>query len=133
MTADVVQVLDRSIGPVLAGLLHSPAEATADAMLVLEQVIKHVQRIAQAIIHKAESDLPASVLASMADNLKIIAQQGVVPAHLQQAGMQELLISAADDLLKAKSLPAITAATSQHEGACPSVRYQQMDVDVEEI
>lgn len=130
-----MQVLGDTIAAVLAGLLQplpQPLEgAAASALSVLKQVLACMKRITELMASTctAEPDLLTSALQCLASNMKAAAEQ---PESKQQAGMQELLISAADELLRVK-IGSATAGKTQPVHSCGPSKYEHLDVEMEEI
>ena len=126
-----MQVLGDTIAAVLAGLLQPPPEAAAHAVSVLKQVLQCMRRITDLMASTctAEPHLLTSALQCLATNLKCAAEQ---PELQQQAGMQELLVTAADELLRAK-IGSTVAGTTQPERSSGPSKYADLDVEMEEI
>ena len=140
----ILQVLDQCVPEVLARLLATPLDGTAHVVFTMQHLLACLKRITLGMERacRQESDLLLTALQYLAGSLKSIANAATFPQHLQQAGMQELLICTADELLAGKAAPApaslsdpgaASAPAQQRETAQLASKYEHLDVELEEI
>lgn len=132
-----VQVVDQGMSYALAGLLQSLVEASTHASVAIRYLLaclKHVTHCMARVFTESPGAW-TKALQKLAGRLKLLAQNSELRQHLQQTGVQELLICTADELLQIKAehtfIPVSDA--QQTRGGNQSARYDHMDVEVEEI
>ena len=132
-----MQVVDQGMSHALAGLLQSLVEASTHASVAMRHLLaclKHVT-LCMARVFTESSGAWTEALQNLAGRLKLLSQNPDLRQHLQQTGVQQLLICTADELLeiKAKHTYMSVPNAQQDYGGNKSARYDHMDVDVEEI
>ena len=132
-----VQVVDQGMSFALTGLLQSLVEASTDAPVVLRHLLACLKHVTQCMARSFTESLGAwtEALQNLAGHLKLLAQNPELRQHLQQTGVQGLLICTADELLEVKPehTPVPILNPQQTCGGNRSARYDHMDVEVEEI
>ena len=121
----------------LTGLLQSLVEASMHASVAMRHLLaclKHVTHCMARVFTESPGAW-TEALQNLAGRLKLLAQNPELRQHLQQTGVQELLICTADELLeiKAEHTPISVCNAQQACGGSQSIRYDHMDVEEEEI
>ena len=132
-----MQVVDKGMSHALAGLLQSLVEASTHASVAMRYLLaclKHVTHC-MARVFTESSDAWTETLQNLAGRLKLLAQNTELRQHLQQTGLQELLIWTADELLEIKAEHTLISVCNAPQacGGNQSIRFDHMDVEEEEI
>lgn len=130
-----MQVVDEGMSHALAGLLQLPSEASPHAAVALRHLLACLKRVTHCMA-RVFTECPGAwteALQNLAGRLKLLAQNPELRQHMQQAGVQELLICTADELLEIKAERISVCHSQQQCGVPLPAKYAIMDVEVEEI
>lgn len=132
-----MQVVDQGVSHALAGLLQTPPDAWSHASVAMKHLLTCLKRVTHcmASVFTESPGAWSEALQNLAGRLKLLAQNPELREHLQQIGVQGLLICTADELLeiKAEHISICVSIAQQTCGEKQPARYDHMDVEVEEI
>lgn len=132
-----MQVVDQGVSYALAGLLQSPPEAWTHASVAMRHLLTCLKRVTHcmASVFTESPGAWSEALQNLARRLKLLAENPELRQHLEQIGVQGLLICTADELLeiKAEHTSICVSSVQQTCGKKQPARYDHMDVVVEEI
>ena len=132
-----MQVVDQGVSQALAGLLQSPPEAWSHASVAMKHLLTCLKRVTHcmASVFTESPGAWSEALQNLAGRLKLLAQNPELRHHLQQIGVQGMLICTADELLQIKA-EHTSIRVSNAQQTCSKqqpAKYDHMDVEVEEI